>query len=479
MYKLLIVDDDETERRGIAGLPFFARYALSVAGEAWNGSQALEQALAIKPDIVLTDVRMPVMDGVTFAGHLKKALPSTRIILMSGFEDFESARQAVAIGADAYLTKPLRIDELESALRCAVGTLDSAAEDAYAARTLRERLESVRPFIKERLLRDLLLGVRSLRDKSARAEAEEAELFVPRSKLAVLLLADVHTREADVTPSMMELRDLLSRLCVTLNLSPPVFIHSGIFAVVASLPARLDDEGAFNHLQYCANHMLDAARAGCGRSLVAAISGIEEDEARLNAMYAQASETLRVHAWGTGAYWYAPAEQDAGSAADAIITMAGADPRVQAFLDTEDGMAALFEALAARWRDRPGGQRQEERPLRSASDALVEKAVAFIKGNFHKEISTDTISKEVYITPAHLRRVFKNVTGQTIQDYILAMRMDRARELLRGTDKKMLEIARSVGYESQSYFNVVFKKYCGRSPGEYRAWLMDGSPSEG
>ena len=532
------------ERQGLASLSIFPRFAMKVVAEAWNGEQALEIAETVRPDIVISDIRMPIMDGLTFAAKLKEKFPATHIIMMSGFEDFSAAKQALSIGAHAYLTKPLRFDELERNLALIAGSIDAVANAAYEAVELQKRVDAIRPLLRERLLRDLLLGVRRMDDRLTRHEVRESGLFSPQDKLAVILLMAEKTAEiakgktagtagitvgrekTDMDSFMLGIQDIMSGMSMALTLSEPIAIHSGVFACIAFLPRRMDDEVAFDHLQQCATYMLEHVRTKSGQSVTISISSIRDDEMKLDAMYTEAYDTMRLYsAYGLNrVYWYETTETrssapDVYAVAEDILRrfttdFSGIREQIAMFFDGMLGanlslqnMQALCCELLTYLRVASAKQgrdfavkKTEKSPYvqilsanfahelqehminiltpgdevftpqtKTHADILVEKAVEYMNTHYMQDISADTIAQDVFITPAHLRRVFKNVTGQTIQEYILTARMNKAREMLSSTDLKIFEVAQAVGYENPPYFNIVFKKYFGKTPGEYRS----------
>ena len=116
MLKLLLVDDEPIIRKGIRTSIDWEKYDIEIAGEASNGMDAIEKALVLKPHIVITDIRMPIMDGLLLSGSLKKQLPDTRIIILSGYDDFAYAREALSLGVYEYLLKPVGAEELISVI---------------------------------------------------------------------------------------------------------------------------------------------------------------------------------------------------------------------------------------------------------------------------------------------------------------------------------------------------------------------------
>jgi two-component system response regulator YesN len=443
MFNVMIVDDDDIERRGLAGLAVFPKLGMSVVAQAWDGSHALTLAAEYRPDIVISDIRMPVMDGLSFAAKVKSLLP-VHVIMMSGYEDFEAAKQALSIGADAYLTKPLKIEELEQTLIRVTGVLRADASAEYEAEQIQARLSALQPLLQERLLRDLLLGVRSMEDKHTRTEAAAAGLLMDEEKMAVILLESKDKAQ----PLLLRIQDTLAGMAPALTLSGPIAIQGGIFATVAFLPRFMNDEMAFDHLQQCAVYMLNTVKNGPDSSITISISTINDDETLLYDMYRQASSAMRFRSvYGPNrVYWY---------------------ENESAFPDLPDISTAPEQIAPC------DGQKR-----RSRSDEIAGRALSYIRQNFARDISIEDIANQVYVTPSHLRRVFKNVSGQTIQDCILAERMNKARELLYRTDLKIYDIALQTGYENSSYFNIVFKKYFGSSPGVYRSHIVSGSAAE-
>ncbi|BBI31254.1 response regulator transcription factor [Cohnella abietis] len=112
MIKLMIVDDESIIRKGIRTSIDWWALQVEIVGEARNGKQALELVEQLKPDIVLTDIRMPHMDGLEFAQQLKQQFPYIKIIILSGYDDFNYARKALKIGVTEYLMKPVGAEEL-------------------------------------------------------------------------------------------------------------------------------------------------------------------------------------------------------------------------------------------------------------------------------------------------------------------------------------------------------------------------------
>ena len=106
MYKLLIVDDEEFEREGMAQLIDWARYDIEMAGTAWNGVEALRKAETLRPDIILTDIKMPVMNGIELIRRVREKYPEIEFAVLSGYGEYEFTSQAMEEGVRHYILKP-------------------------------------------------------------------------------------------------------------------------------------------------------------------------------------------------------------------------------------------------------------------------------------------------------------------------------------------------------------------------------------
>ena len=125
MLKLLLADDEELSVRMLKNLINWQSYGIQIVGSANNGIEAWELYLRERPDIILTDIRMPGMDGLELTRKIKEVDSSAEIILISAYADFEYARRAIALGGANYLLKPVDELELEKALRKITEKIDS------------------------------------------------------------------------------------------------------------------------------------------------------------------------------------------------------------------------------------------------------------------------------------------------------------------------------------------------------------------
>ena len=157
-YRVLLVDDEEDIREGISRKMDWLGLGFSLVGEAANGQDALELAEALRPDVILTDIKMPFMDGLELCRILTDRLPASRFVVFSGFDAFEYAKQAIQMNVVEYILKPINADELSAVLRRLKDQLDRERAERRNVELLRSRYMENLPVLRELFYANLLDG---------------------------------------------------------------------------------------------------------------------------------------------------------------------------------------------------------------------------------------------------------------------------------------------------------------------------------
>lgn len=168
LYRIILVDDEEEVRKGIIRKIDWETLGFQVGGDAENGEEALEMIEQLEPDMVMTDIRMPYMDGLTLSAKIRQKYPSIKIIIFSGFDDFEYAQQAIKLNVTEYILKPVNVEELTEILTRVHENLEEEIEQRRNVHLLRESYRRSLPIIRELFLNDLVRGntdVSAARDK--------------------------------------------------------------------------------------------------------------------------------------------------------------------------------------------------------------------------------------------------------------------------------------------------------------------------
>ncbi|MCL2867561.1 MAG: response regulator, partial [Clostridia bacterium] len=160
MIGMLLVEDESFERMSLATCVDWSLIGVHIIAEAANGSQGLSKALELRPDIVLTDVKMPVMDGIEMSRRLRNALPDTKILFLSSYDDFEYAKQAIGLNISAYLMKPVNETELLRTVKKAADELEEERLEKMLLSKERDHLSRSGQLARQALLNRFLGGVR-------------------------------------------------------------------------------------------------------------------------------------------------------------------------------------------------------------------------------------------------------------------------------------------------------------------------------
>ena len=159
LYKIMLVDDEEEVRKSIIKKIDWADAGFEVVGDAENGQEALEKLELLEPDVVVTDIRMPYMDGLTLTEKIRQRYPSTKVVIFSGFDDFEYAQRAIQLNVTEYILKPVNVEEMTAILKKIRRNLDEEIAMRRDVDLLRERYVASLPLMREHFLNTLVRAV--------------------------------------------------------------------------------------------------------------------------------------------------------------------------------------------------------------------------------------------------------------------------------------------------------------------------------
>lgn len=159
MLRMIIADDEFIVRDGLRHVINWSNFGIEIIAEAKNGQEAYDLCISMNPDILLTDIRMPFMDGLEVASKLKENGCESRIIIVSGIQDFNYAKTALSINAEGYILKPVSIDELETVVRKVVNSIDLEKNRDEKYLKLKSQLHENLPIIREKFLRNIVTGM--------------------------------------------------------------------------------------------------------------------------------------------------------------------------------------------------------------------------------------------------------------------------------------------------------------------------------
>jgi two-component system response regulator YesN len=535
MYQLLIVDDEYNIRDGIANAIPWNTIHVNVADTAVNGIDALRKMEQLHIDIVITDVYMDKMDGLTLAEMIRQLYPHIKILILSGYEEFEYVRRALQLKVESYLVKPTDPKALLTAVKEAVNEIEEEAILKNRIYTVEMELTRNRDMFIERFFYDLV-HAKMLNNEEYNSRAQFLELNCVRSYYCCCVVSILETEALFHHYGAKKLQSLVLSIreisCSKLDGFDiwPLIGEIGSLILVTGC----DDGGADHFLARVTEHLeriAERIQRYLSVSVSAAAGSVCKNALEVPKSYREASIALERSIMngingivsisdfmqsGDGFYDY-PVEKEAllirnlfdadsdrmrkllGDLFDALPF--GADP--QDGITT--GVMSLVSAISKRaldmgvdfyslfnddlqtpstalvllhsreqieeWTYRMIARTVDEIKKHQMLYAhnIIKKANDYMNRNIaNPSLSLTAISEHLHLSPSYFSRLYKKETGETYVDALTKARIIKAKYLLADTNEKITTISDQVGYLDAKYFRLIFKKYCGISPSEFR-----------
>lgn len=523
MYKVMVVDDEPWGRKSVSKLISELALDVEVIAEARHGKEALELIAISKPQIVVTDMNMPVMNGQQLLEMLYKEYSEIKVIVISGHSQFEYLKAAVTYQACEYVLKPVSPGDLKTAMLKAMEACRnhlSLQQQKRSADEMRKlRTESFLQHVTGRrianssdiLLQSAELGIlppkgcyrlavcrlRRFQDISRQKYHGNADLFmysienimyeVLQEERPLSFKSDDKTRLCLLFPESAYTPKRIVQLLAAFHEAVSRMLHTAVVAGISSLCDRLDrlpeafDEAnellRRNPLQETGFAVCSPDGAGDGNSASGILTAFEAKMLQ-QAMAARDAANVRRLLQDFRRKLEASMEFSIGSGQRELRRLAElADGELKGLLLTDP---ALFEARATvHVLSLPEAvffvDRLEERVADFITNRGLPESVhsiravtEYLDAHYFEDVSLIDVATRYHMDPSYLSRQFKTVTGENFIEYITRKRMEKSCELLRSSDRKINDISELVGYENQRYFSQVFKKFTGLTPSEYR-----------
>ncbi|MBW4083998.1 response regulator [Paenibacillus sp. S150] len=515
MYKLLLVDDERLILEGISQVVDWEQAGTELAGTARNGIEALDKIELLSPDIVITDISMPGLDGLGLVEQCSERYPAIKFVMLTGYKDFDYACSAMQHGVKHYLLKPCNEQQIQEALTELVQELDERISREQFATEMKHRLTKVLPHVKEQFLKEWIsnktygsrdldyyqelfgieLGGKSVRLILFRLEEsfEYEHLFalqnIAQDMLAEVLLSTTIGAQLLILLEQPEAADNQSDLLERIAEVQEIFfnfykIHATI--AVSDKGRMIHSRSLYRQTLQCMNHRfyLEEGSLITGSDIPAdELSGrneIELNEEQI-CLLVKAGDQVAVDN---------ELERLFGLLADqrfdinvtrsyvlqlysAMIRLCLPDER-SSFTSglaelAELGTLGSLKAYVMKAAERLTAM--YDRHFMTRQSSIVDKMLRIIEADYcNSELSLGSVAAEMlYMNPDYLGKIFKKVTGEKFSNYVANYRIGKASEhIIRSGDVKVFELAELYGFGGNAqYFSQVFKKVTGMTPTDF------------
>ncbi|WP_238903866.1 response regulator [Clostridium sp. YIM B02506] len=532
LYRIIIVDDEEEIRLGIIKKIDWEAYGFEVVGDAENGQDALEKVEKYRPDVLMTDIKMPFMDGLELGKRVSEMMPSTKIIIFSGCDDFEYAHKAIQINVVEYVLKPINSVELIEVLKRLKEKLDYEYNEKRNLEKLQEYYIESLPVIREQFLVGAIEG--RINSEKWSEQIDKLNIDLKKEYLSVALIrSEGNLKLKDINNNINEdsvLTNISIKKTVDENMhkycSFTSFIYSDIVVVIGGLSSK-DEIG---HFINGINEVCKVYERITNLKISAGIGYVYNDPCEIKFSYRTALNALEYKLiLGLGKAIYIDDvepdnsielqfhEQEENLMLNAIKistkeeikeVINGLFDKVQHLLlpfnkyriYIMEIMTALLKLIQTYELDMDYifgenfncyehldsfGSIDEvkewfinksimvnvliKKERVNSSILLVEQAKQYVLENYtDPDLSVEQVCSKLHVSSTYFSTIFKRETQNNFVNFLTTVRLEQAVKLLNTTDYKTYVIAEKVGYPEANYFSYVFKKKFGVSPSKYR-----------
>lgn len=506
IISILIIDDEKYEGILMAKSVDWNKYGFRIMATAQSAAEALKIMESELPDLVYTDINMPIMDGLELSRKIKEEYPSVHIVIVTGYREFEYAREAIHIGVADFLLKPILADEL-------LATAEKAKEAILKSQKKELEQKESLPVLCQELVRRIIMSDISEED----AEEKLFAYHMPFLHQAAIrgILIKVAWVENIITSSVLEIMNRLTKGRYWYT-----FLDKDIlfFVVEDETGLKEEIESAFlNMTKMSSDSVLVMSVSRSYESITDCTSMLSEcEEAALNIIrdkskilifyedYIEFMQQIKRSCPVNFDEYRLAVKSGDLEAAVAII-----DRYLERFIYDGPLMISqlrnlggliLHNSLSILKEYNKYLEESEQMELFAAisnintlyefcsilysfinkvietisenhvGNSIVLKAQEYIAINLDREgLSLNRISSELFVNSSYLSRIFKQVTGESLTKYIMRKRIEKSMNLFDNTNLKVYEVAAAVGMPDAHYFGTCFKKYTGKTVNQYKS----------
>lgn len=529
MFRVMIVDDESVIRKGLASIIEWDKLDCAIVYEAANGIEAKNGIDASEPDIIITDIKMPGMDGIDLTKYIYENYPRIKIIILTGYADFTYAQSAIKYGVTDFVLKPTSNRKIIEAVEKAKSQLITALNKENILKGLESRINDDLLQIREKLLHEIIDKV-IVNPAAINQKLNELGICMKSYFIIAYETEADRLESGNGDPEERSLVFQTFQNMLSLSFKEYAYYNVTLGNTSACTVLTFEDSGYSSCLDtvlMISREIMQLMNNLMKCPICIGISGMHKNASELSIAYEEALNALSDGFYNkstisvfTGCITrnnkkefnfnknidLIIAHLQAGKPEKAEIEMIGLIEKFKSeklSIEYVKNICILLSSLCLKLLPDPSEHLTAEQgnkdnlykqilesrtfdhliailknvieytvsglKLNIASNSyLVKKALGYLKENYDKRVTLQDFADYIHVNGSYLSRIFSKETGETITEAVLRMKVDKARELLKDSRIKTYEVASLVGIEDPSYFSLIFKKHTGMSPKEYK-----------
>ena len=525
LLKLVIVEDEDYVVSGLKRHLDWERLGIEVSGVAVDGAEGMKLIIKTNPDLVLTDIRMPVMDGISMIERLSSMEIHPRFIIFSGYDDFNYAKRAMKYGVMDYILKPSLPEEIALALDKTAGKCRRIKRLEAEQEKIRQQFESYKPLLYS-IFAEELFGGKILTDNRFREKCEFLGLDLIEKSYCVVT---VHIDSRDCTLDQLSEEQEQYVLYLIASFAAGVFEVGKAFTNFQNhfahfLVAKDHDKISHHDLAEQAMRVVEHCNRNFDVSASVGISDITHAFSGISAAYDQSVECLKYNMENNTVIFYQELHQNPncpntsqiydkemlmeaikignsdsvfkcleqffrnikkiqrtrqdyltpllyemlGTTAVTLLHMGENDYNYEAIAELTKPNITVNELEKKLTAYYSGLMQRLGESYYKKNLQIIQRVIKYVKENYSRDITLNEIANNLYFTPNYLSSLFSRGMGESFSNYITRYRIQKAKELLESGKYKVYEIGEMVGYKNPDYFSKVFKELVGFTPSSYK-----------
>ncbi|MCB2352534.1 response regulator [Clostridium estertheticum] len=516
MIKLLIAEDEALERKALRFLleKYFSQ-SIEVVGEVNNGRDAVDTSLLLKPQIILMDIHMPIMEGLEACSIIKENHSQTEFIILTAFNYFDYAKKAIHIGVSDYLLKPFSNDEFVNSINKVIIKINTKNLTENKNNELKETYKKISPYAEKQMVENIAYGVTLTEDQfneyknifkidsskfcclvfnlNEKKLFDENSIVLIKNRLNMLfpsivgglclndIILFVFDESVGSKILSREFKNLLNDLHLEFKSKYDITISIGTSAVNDGLDQLYL---AYKEAKRCSGSVGIDTRLGSKlQTNISTVGNVNEVNNILSGKVIKEdlngaiieldtilSDLLIIDGSSNPVVLKKMLLHIIDSVIEDINKFTGKDFKdfskdkvLEEFINLKK-ISELKNCVSLVLKDLITYISSYKR---SKNIDVVEKVKEYIENNYMNDVSLDNLAHYISMSSFYLSRIFSKVEGTNIKEYIIKIRMEKAKSMLIEGKKSVKQISLEVGYLDQNYFSKAFKKYTNISPKEY------------